>query len=144
MLRSIGAVVLGIVVAIVVLMWLEVRRADQERAGATRVLFINPPPAELDDPAAMSEWVLRQPARFFYLMIAMYFASGLAGGWVAGRLARRARLAHGAVVGVLFTLAGIVNIVMLSHPMWAAAGSLVAQFLGPLAGARLSGPDQAV
>jgi hypothetical protein len=128
--RGFGAVLLGLIVAIVLLMVLQLGM------GA---LFPPPEGADLSDPAVMTAHVASMPARAFLLLIAIYFTSGLAGGWVAARVARQTPAFHGAVVGLIFMLAGLMNVMSIPHPLWVAAGSLIAQFTGPIVGARMSG-----
>jgi len=63
-------------------------------------------------------------------------------GWLAAFIARRAHIMHGLIVGAIFVLLDLMNIVSLPHPTWLAivgvVAPLVAGYLGGLLAARMA------
>lgn len=83
-------------------------------------LFVYPPPPgfDMNDPAAVAAFVGAAPASAMLVVLASYAAGTVAGAWVAARVAGHAHAAHGLIIGALFLLAGIWNVVTLPHPLW--------------------------
>ncbi len=59
----------------------------------------------------------------------------MAGGWLAARIARRAYLVHGLIVGGIFLLMNAATLVYVPLPFWLSAASLVLPPLTSCAGA---------
>lgn len=129
MLRTVLAVVLGLVMGGMVVFAIEV-------VGH----LIHPPPADLDtgDREAMKRYVEQLPPAAFLFVLLAYAAGSFAGGWVAARVARRAPLVHAVIVGALLLAAGIMNVVMIPHPLWFTFASLAVFLPAALAGAWLA------
>jgi hypothetical protein len=106
--RSVLAVLAGLVVCFVLLVGFEV-------AG---ILLFPPPNLDLNDREAMKELFTNAPVPAQLLVLAGYFVGVLAGSWVAGRLARRAALIHGLIVGMFFFGGAVMNLRMNPHPTW--------------------------
>jgi hypothetical protein len=128
--RSILAVLAGSLVAFVLI------------AG---IQFLNtsfyPLPAGLDpsNREAMSSFMATLPLGAFLMVLLSYAVGGLAGGFVAARLAPRAAQGHALAVAALLVGASIMNLTALPHPVWFMVANLLVVVLMPLAGARLAG-----
>ena len=134
LLRSILAVLAGIVVCAVVI-------AGVEIVG----MLAYHPPTDLDpnDREAMARWLGEAPVGALLFVLAAYAVGTLCGSWVAGRLAGRAPVLHGLIVAMFFLGASVVNLIRLPHPLWFAVACL-GLFL-PVAwlGGRLASPRRA-
>jgi len=132
-LRSIGAVVLGFVVASIVMMIVE----------SINGRFLYPGLAEqakgVSDREAIRALFAAAPLGALLVVMAGWVLGGLAGGWVAARVAGRAGAMHGIVLGVLLTCAGVMNNLMLPPPTWFWVASLVVLLPSPWIGARAAG-----
>jgi len=54
-----------------------------------------------------------------FLMVLLAWALGtFAGSFVAARVACCAPIVHGMIISLLFLVAGIVNMLMIPHPVW--------------------------
>jgi hypothetical protein len=125
--RSIFAVIAGLLVSMVVLLAVEY-------AGS--VLFPVPPDAMLTGAVDLI------PLEAQITVVVGWALGAFVGPWLAGRLAGRAPLVHGLTVAVLLLAAGIVNLLSLPHPIWMwVAGIAAFTGLGIL-GARLAAKGQ--
>lgn len=111
--ESVLAVLAGAVVAMVLI-------SAFEAIGG--VLFPPPPGLDLADHEGMRQHIASLPVGAFLQAL---------GGWALGagcgaRLAGRARLMHGLIVGALFLLASVLTMLMLPHPVWMWVGAVVA------------------
>jgi len=115
---SLVAVVLGVVVAFVLIMAIEI-------LGST--LF--PPPAGVDvmDEASLSAALEagQIPLGAMLFVLLAYLVGSFAGGGVAARIARRNPMGHALVVGGILLVMGIGNLVSIPHPLWMAIATLV-------------------
>jgi hypothetical protein len=109
LLRSVLAVLAGLVVCVVLIMCVQM-------AG----MLLYPPPADVDlsDREVLKELIAKAPVPALLLVLASYFVGVLAGSWVAGRLAGRAALIHGLIVGMFFFGLAVMNLSMYPHPLW--------------------------
>lgn len=129
MLRKIGGVLLGLLVA-----WLFVMLAE---ALAHRIY---PPPAgtNMNDFNEVKKFVATLPASALALVLAGWLVGTLAGTFVA------ARVGHGAgpgyVVGALLLCAGIANSIIIPQPVWFSAVSFVIYITMSMVGASLGRP----
>ncbi len=131
-LRSIAAIILGFIVASIVMMIVE--------AINGRVLHPDLAKASegLKDREAIRALLASAPVTAFIVVIVGWILGSLAGGWVAARVAGRASVGHGIVLGALLTLAGIANNLMLPPPLWFWIASLIVFIPGAYLGARLA------
>jgi hypothetical protein len=67
-----------------------------------------------------------------------WILGSVAGGWVAARLAAKASVQHAVTLGMLLTLAGIANNLMLPPPIWFWIVGLVVFIPATYVGARLA------
>lgn len=128
-LRSVLAVIVGVVAGGVLI---------------SRVEMLNsrfyPMPAGLNpnDSTAMASYIRDLPAAAFGGVLAGWAIGTFCGAWIAAQIARRKPIVHGAVIGAVFLILGIVNMVMLPHPIWVWVCSIII-FIGcGYAGGRLA------
>jgi hypothetical protein len=115
LLRSVLAVLAGLVVCFVLILAIQ----------ALGMLLYPPPPGlDFNDREAMQELLQNVPVGALLLVLASYFVGVLAGSWVAGRLAGRAAVLHGLIIGVFFFGAAVVNLMQIKHPLWFTVASL--------------------
>lgn len=60
----------------------------------------------------------RIPTGALAFVVASWGLAAVVGSWVAARLAPKATLTHGMVVGAIFLAATIANLLLLPHPLW--------------------------
>ncbi len=130
-LRSIAAVFVGFVAASVVMMVIETING----------LVLYPELAKaaegVTDRETLRDLLKTAPVGAFLVVLTGWSLGGMAGGWTAARLAARATIRHGVVLGALLTLAGIANNLMLPPPLWFWIASLPVMLPAAYAGARL-------
>ena len=119
-LRNILAVVAGAVIGSIVNMGLIV-------IGGKLI----PPPAGVD--VTTMEGLragihLFQPKNFVFPFLAHALGT-LAGAWLAARLAASRKMLMALIVGVLFLIGGIINVMSLSAPMWFNVLDLVVAYI---------------
>ena len=131
-LRSIAAVVAGFVAASIVMMLVEAFNGRVLHPGLAKA-------AEgVTDRETMRALLAGAPVGAFLVVIAGWILGGVTGGWVAARLAARATLRHGLALGVLLTLFGVANNLMLPPPLWFWVASVAVLLPAAYLGARLS------
>jgi hypothetical protein len=134
MLRSVGAVVAGVILGGGVVFAVELLGG---------MLFPMPPGLDLNDPQALAVAMANAPLGALLFVLLAWAAGSLAGGWLAARLAGRAPHWHALIVGVLLLIAGIINLATLPHPLWFQVVSVLvflpAAWLGGALGARQTG-----
>jgi hypothetical protein len=107
--RSILAVVLGVILAAIVVGLVE---------------FIGqrfyPLPEGVDpaDPEALKAVMAKAPFGMFLFVLVAWFIGTFAGGWFAAWFSGRSRTLHALVVGALLMAAGIWNMLMITSPLW--------------------------
>ncbi len=99
-----------------------------------------PPGLDPNDYEALRKHVDQLPVGAFLFVLAAWAVGSFAGGWVASRLAGRAALVHGLMVTSLFLAAGLMNLLMIPHPVWMWIGGIVVLAGGGYLGARLGRP----
>jgi hypothetical protein len=120
-LRPIGAIIAGMLVAFVLVIAVELFSA-----------VVHPLPPDFGHTEAeMCQHVERYPAWVLAVVVPMWAGAALAGTWVAGRLGNRA---SALVVGVLLFAAVAFNLSMLPYPIWFKGGCLIAIPLAVVAG----------
>ncbi len=118
-LRSIAAVVAGFVAASAVMMVVEWFNGRVLYPGLAKS-------AEgVTDRETIRAIFAAAPVGSLLVVIGGWILGGIAGGWVAARVGGRAGWAHALALGVLLTLAGIANNLMLPPPLWFWVASLV-------------------
>jgi len=99
-----------------------------------------PPPTGMDmtDRDAMSAYLSQLPTRAFVIVLAAWVLGALAGSWVAVRIAARAAVWPGLVIGGLLLLGVASNVMTIPHPVWMVVAALIAIPAAAYAGARLA------
>jgi len=131
-LRSIGAVVAGFVAASIVMMIVETLNGRVFYPGLAKA-------AEgVTDREAIRAIFASAPVGSLLVVIAGWILGGLAGGWVAARIAGRSAVTHGLVLGVLLICAGVANNLALPPPLWFWVASLIVLLPSAYVGARIA------
>lgn len=131
-LRSIGAVIGGFIVASIVMMLIE---------GINGHLIypeLGTAAAGVHDRDAIRAIMTAAPIGAFLVVALGWILGGLAGGFTAEKISARAGGAPALVLGVLLTLAGIANNLMLPPPLWFWVVSMLVLLPATLAGARMA------
>jgi hypothetical protein len=132
-LRSLAAVVIGFVAASIVMMTVETINGRVFYPGLAKA-------AEgVTDREVVRALLAGAPIGAFLVVILGWVLGSFAGGWIAARVAGRSGVAHGLVLGVLLTLAGIANNLMIPPPLWFWFASLIVLLPSAYAGARSAG-----
>ncbi len=123
----VGAIVAGILIAVV------------EAIGH----LVYPPPPGIDptDPESLRTAIGSVPVGALVAVLVAWAIGTFAGSWLAARIAGRAGMAHGMVVGLLMLAAGVANMLIIPHPLWfwfpgVAVYPLTAWLGGRMAGGR--------
>ena len=124
-LKSLGAVLLGFIVASVVMMIVEFTN------GHALYPALGKAAEGVKDPEVLRRLMAAAPKGALLVVLFGWTLSGLTGGLVAGKLAPKAPLAHGLALAVLLTLSVVANNLMIPPPAWFWVAGLVA--IGPMA-----------
>lgn len=130
MLRSIGAIIVGLAVGVVVVTGVE---------ALSSTFYPLPPGVDPTDPEALKPYLAQFPLGAFLFVLAAWGLGSFLGAWLATRLGPGRHRAHGLSVGVLLLAAGVANMLMLPHPVWFWVAALVIFVLCPYLGAKLGG-----
>lgn len=130
MIRSIGAIVAGAVVALALIAGID--------ALGHRVYPL-PQGVDWRDPNVVKQVVSALPTGAFLFAMTSWIVAAFAGAWLAARLAPSRGSLHGSLVGALVLAATIANLLMIPHPAWVVAGGLIGVPLCAWVGARMGG-----
>jgi hypothetical protein len=109
MLRKILAVVCGMLAGGIVVGLIE---------SLSSSLYTAPADLDWNDAEALAEFVRSIPPAAMGLVIAAHAAGAFVGAAVCVLVARRQWLTGAVIVGSLFSLAGIANLISIPHPLW--------------------------
>ena len=100
--------------------------------------LVYPLPEGLDtgDLEQMKAYVASLPLGAFGFILAAYVLGSFAAGWTAVSIAKT--MGPALAAGVVFTLAGIANVLLIPHPLWFAVATLLCYVPCALLGGRLS------
>jgi hypothetical protein len=128
-LRKVGAVVVGLILAFVLV-----------QAAEFGVHLRYPPPAgtNMRDMKAVKAFVATLPIPAFILVLAGWLVGTLAGTFVAARIGRNAVPAY--VLGAILLAGGMVNSIIIPQPVWFSAVSFIIYITMPILGWRLGRP----
>ncbi len=131
-LRSIGAVIAGFLAASLIMMIVEslnghVFFPEMGRAAQG-----------VTDREQLRGLLAAAPVGALLVVIVGWVLGSFAGGWLTARLAARASVRHALVLGVLLTLAGVANNLMIPPPAWFWVLTFLAFIPAAYAGARLA------
>ena len=119
MVRIIGGIVAGAVVAVATIMIVEM---------LGHMIFPLPDDLALSDPEVVAGPSPAMPVAAQFIVVLAWFGGALAGGYVAKRIGCRWWAAW--VVAALVAVAGIVNVMMIPHPVWMQIAAVVAPLIG--------------
>jgi len=134
-LRAVGAIVVGVITAFVVITLAElfVSRIYPMPAGVTA-----------GNSAAMREWISHLPAGAFLLVLCGWVLGALAAGFVSAKIERPASARRAAIIGGALLAASVLNMLRIPHPIWMWVGAIALIVPAALLGARVaSGPTVA-
>jgi hypothetical protein len=131
-LRSIAAVFAGFIVASIVMMIVESING--------RVLFpeLGKAAEGVTDREQIRVLLAKAPIGALLVVIVAWILGSIAGGWTTARLSAYSTVAHSLVLGVLLTLAGVANNLMIPPPLWFWIIGLVVFIPAAYLGARLA------
>jgi hypothetical protein len=83
-------------------------------------MLVFPPPAGMDpsNMESVKAAMAKMPIGAFLSVLLAWCLGTFAAAWVAARVAGRSALVHGRVIGFLFLAAGVLNMLMIPHPVW--------------------------
>jgi hypothetical protein len=129
MLRRIGAVLAGLVVA-----WLGVFSSE----AIVHKLYPPPPGTNMNDFNQVKQFVATLPIAALVTVLAGWLIGTLAGTFVSARLGRSA--VPGYVTGGILLAAGVANAIIIPQPVWFSAVSFVIYIGATMAGSRMGRP----
>jgi hypothetical protein len=101
-------------------------------------LYPMPPGFDRKDVAQVQAYTDTLPTAAWLLLLAAHAGGALVGAALATRIAKTARLVPALVVGVLFLLGGIANVMMIRHPTWFAIVDVLLYVPAALLGGKLA------
>ena len=127
-LRSILGVVVGLVLGSFLVGVLEF---------AGHIIFPPPPGMDPTSMESIREHLPNLPVGAFVSVLVAWTIGVFAGSLVSALIAGRASFIHAGIVGVIFLGFCVLNLVMIPHPVWFLAATIVAVPLATLGGALL-------
>ncbi len=128
-LRSVLGVIAGVIVAMLIISLVEF--------GGSLLYIV--------DPDVVLSGDTDQVPFIAYITILVAWALGsFVGAWLAGRIAGRGPLLHGMIVTVLLLIAGVINMLLIPHPVWVWGLGIAGFILCGYAGARLAAKPKAM
>lgn len=97
---------------------------------------VYPPPENLDikNLEAMKAYVATLPMGALLFVLLAYVLGSFAGGWLAAKIARSSQIHVPLTVGGVQLFFGLINLLMIPHPLWFAIAAVIvflpAAFLG--------------
>jgi hypothetical protein len=130
MLRSIGAVLLGVVIG-------GLQVAAVEWVG--QIFFPPPPGVDPTDREALRAMAESIPVGAQIFVLLAWAVGSFGGGWIAARLAPGAPVVHALVVGMVLLLGGLANLIAIPSPLWFWILGLAIFLPAAYGGARVAG-----
>ncbi len=132
MLRTILAVLVGLVVAVLTML-------ASEYIGMS--LFPPPPGTQLDTEADLARLIASASTGKLAWVLFGWTLAAFIGGWVASRISRRHRIAAAVSVGVFIVVGVVLNVSMLPHPLWVTIAGVLLPIPAAWSAARI-GPSR--
>lgn len=132
-LRRILGVILGFVVASAVMMLIEFTNGHLFYPELGRAA------QGMKDPTQIAALMAQAPVGALLVVVLAWLLGAIAGGWAATRIARTESSTAALSLGLLLTLAGIANNLMIPPPLWFWVLGLAVMLPGAWYGARLAG-----
>ncbi len=105
-------------------------------------LYPAPPGLDFKDAAAVAAYMQTLPAGAFIGVLLSYFIGVAAGAWLAARISVSRHARQGMMVGVLFFVGSVVNLMRLPHPVWFWVANLLLVPLAAWLGLHFGEPDE--
>ena len=134
MLRTLLAIVAGVIAALLLMLALETLGL---------VLFPPPPGLQLQHEADLALLVAKSSTGMKLWVVLGWLLASLAGGWVAARISRRYPRGAAVAVGTLIVIGAAMNAMTIPHPLWMNALGVLLPVPMALLGARLARPRPA-
>jgi hypothetical protein len=128
MLRKVGAVIAGFIVASAVMMVFEFTNSK---------IFTFPANLDRSDLNAVREFARTLPQTAFLLVLGGWAVGSFLAGWVVRKIARESGLTLPVILSALLLLGGILNFMFLPHPLWVMALGVLIFLTLPLAGFKI-------
>lgn len=112
MLRKILGVILGLIMAVVIF---EIVETVSGAIFGTPEMSAN---GGMPAPQVIAEFMSKLPISAFLVLLLGYAVGSFIGGWLARKISKSDSLIVPVTIGVLLTLAWIMNFSMIPHPMW--------------------------
>jgi putative membrane protein (TIGR04086 family) len=113
--------------------------ANMAIINVNSMLFPLPVGTDSNDIAALRAAVTQAPPTALLLPIVAHAGGTLVGAWVAAKLAGRAALVHGLIIGFFFLAGGIAAAFILQPPVWFTIIDLILYLPAGWLGGRLAG-----
>lgn len=81
-------------------------------------IFPMPKGIDILNPDGMKKFIADLPATAFILVLAGYAVGMLAAGFIARKISRHANIGAPIVIGGLFSVGWIMNVLSIPHPVW--------------------------
>jgi hypothetical protein len=129
MFRSVGAIVVGVIVAFATVMLIDMVNHS-----------VFPPPEGLDfsDPDAIRPYLATLPVGAFLLILASSVIAAFVGALLACHIGRGNPLLYGGVIGGFILAATIANFIAIPHPLWLVIATLAGIVLSTLLAMKLA------
>jgi len=103
---------------------------------------VYPLPENLDmkNMEAMKAYVATLPMGPLLFVLLSYIVGSFAGGWLAAKIARTSQMHVPLTVGGVQLFFGIINLLMIPHPMWFAIASVIVFLPAAYLGGKLGKP----
>ncbi len=129
LLKNTGIIFLAVVVAVLLIMLTQ---------QINLLLFPLPDWVDVNNPEHLAEVMTGLPVAALLMVELSYIVGSLGAGMLLAKLMGDKCLVHVVIVGVLLTLAGLVNLMSVPHPLWLAIVTTVTYLPMTYAGSRLS------
>lgn len=117
MLRKIVGIVTGLVVGMIGMMLLHM---------LSMIIYPLPDGVDVNDPESLGQYIPNMPLGAFIMVWMAHGGGAFIASATCTAIAGSRWYIGAGILGVLFTLAGIANLLMLPHPLWFAAVDLLA------------------
>jgi hypothetical protein len=121
MLRDVAATVLGLAVAIIVIMGIQM---------IGHIIWPPPEGLDLNDTAVVQTYVSQLPFTALLFPILSYFLGALAGPVVASKIGTARPIVFAGVIGLVLLAFTIANLIQIPHPYWFSALAVAAVPVG--------------
>ena len=101
------------------------------------------PPAEIDtaDIASLKTFMKNAPAGSLAIVLLAHAAGAMVSGWLIGRFVLSSQRMLAMIVGLVWTFFGVINLVLIPHPLWFTIADVCVYFPMTLLGLKLSGSN---